>query len=234
MYPLITPLGDSAITITLGETIEEEINLKVHSLYRSILRQKICGVKDIIPAYASLTIVYDVMKVRAASNVSAYNHMYEVIQKSLHEPVETEQQPSKTFHIPVCYDVFLGYDLKEMSDHKNISIEEIVELHSSQTYRVYMVGFLPGFAYMGKVDDRIATPRKSTPRENVLAGSVGIAGNQTGIYPFNSPGGWNIIGQTPERLFYPELADPCLFHPGDSVEFIPITLQEFNKLKQSS
>jgi inhibitor of KinA len=119
-----------------------------------------------------------------------------------------------------------------ISNEKEISVEEIIELHHQVNYRVYMLGFLPGFPYLGQVNNQIATPRKATP-ETVTAGSVGIAGNQTGIYPFNSPGGWNIIGQTPQTLFYPQLKDPCLFHPGDLVKFVPITLEEFNELKQA-
>ncbi len=111
MYPLITPLGDSAITVALGETIEEELNLKVHSLYHSILTQNILGIKDIIPAYASLTVVYDTIKIREAGNGSAYDYMHEVVERALQLPQDTEQIPSKTYHIPVCYDISLGYDL---------------------------------------------------------------------------------------------------------------------------
>jgi inhibitor of KinA len=117
-----------------------------------------------------------------------------------------------------------------MSTQKGITIEEIITLHTAQIYTVYMLGFLPGFPYMGKVDDRLATPRQKKPRLEIAAGSVGIAGAQTGIYPLSSPGGWNIIGQTPIRMFDPTAINPCYCNPGDQVRFIPISLREFHKM----
>ena len=229
--PAITPLGDSAITITFGDTIDENTNKQVLGAFNYLKEKNIAGVKDIIPAYASLTLVYDIITI-LENNVciSAYDFMrteMESVLQNFHSGITEE---SKLVRIPVCYHVSLGTDLEEMSAQKNISIEEIIRLHSSATYRVYMIGFLPGFAYMGKVDERIAIKRKASPK-NVVAGSVGIAELQTGIYPFDSPGGWNIVGQTPMPLFSKNFIEPCLLCPGNTVKFEPITLKEFYELK---
>jgi inhibitor of KinA len=232
--PTITPLGDSGITVTFGTTIDIQTNERVLHLFNYLQQQNLNLIKDIIPAYASLSILYDIMEVREISEGSAHGYMKSLIEQALQNEQNTEPPSSKTLHIPVCYDVSLGPDLVTISKQKEISIEEIIDIHSSKTYRVYMIGFLFGFAYMGDVDEHIATPRKNVPAQNIAAGSVGIADAQTGIYPFNSPGGWNIIGRTPEPLFYPDLAQPCLFKPGDNVEFVPITINDFNLLKKEA
>jgi inhibitor of KinA len=232
MYPTITPLGDHGITITYGTTIDRTTNESVLSLFNYFHKQNFHFIKDIIPAYASLSIIYDLLKVKEVSCDSPYTYMRSVIEQAMIEKRPIETETFQTLHIPICYDVSFGTDLVSMSQQTDLSIEEIVEIHVSKTYRVYMIGFLPGFAYMGDVSELIATPRKNVPAPNISAGSVGIADSQTGIYPFNSPGGWNIIGRTPEPLFYPDLENPCLFKPGDNVQFIPITLDEFNDLKK--
>jgi inhibitor of KinA len=234
MDPLITPLGDNGITVTFGTAIDIQTNERVLSLFNYLQQQNLEYVKDVIPAYASLSVIYDVTNVREVSEGSAYTYVHTQVEQAIRSAQNIELTAPKTLHIPVCYDVSLGTDLEKISQQKHLSIEEIIDIHSSKTYRVYMIGFLPGFAYMGDVDESIATPRKTVPAQNILAGSVGIADAQTGIYPFNSPGGWNIIGQTPELLFYPDLAQPCLFQPGDNVQFIPITLSDFNILKKEA
>jgi inhibitor of KinA len=232
MQAVITPLGDNAITIIFGDVIDENINQQVFSLFYHLREQNIYGIKDIIPAYASLTVVYDILKISEVSKTSAYDHIHNVVEEALSQPNSKHQTPTKRLRVPVCYDVSLGIDLTNMSEEKNIGVDDIIQLHANRVYRVYMIGFLPGFAYMGKVDDRIATPRKTTPHKNVLEGSVGIADSQTGIYPLNSPGGWNIIGATPMQLFDVHSEQPCLFQPGDEVKFEPIGLEQFYRLKQ--
>src|SRR3954451_10930233 len=227
----ILPLGDHAITITFGDTIDEEINRQALSFFNCLRDREITGVKDIIPTYTSVTVAYDIMAIyKYDRTISAFDYVHKQIEKALQHINEFKTETEKIIQIPVCYDVSLGVDLKEMAEQKNLSIEEIAQLHSSVTYRVYMIGFLPGFPYMGKVNDKIATPRKSSPRKNVVGGSVGIADFQTGIYPFDSPGGWNIIGQTPMMMFNTRYIEPCLLKPGDKVNFIPISLREFNNL----
>jgi inhibitor of KinA len=234
MQPIITPLGDSALTITFGAAINEQINQTVLSFFHYLKRINVSGVIDIIPAYASLTIVYDLIKIREQfKNSSAYDYMHTQVLNALKDSTFSKVNKSRTMEIPVCYDVSLGTDLYSMANEKGLSIEEIIKIHSTKTYRVYMIGFLPGFAYMGEVDNKIATPRKAVPAQNILAGSVGIADSQTGIYPFNSPGGWNIIGQTPLQLFNSTKQQPCLIQPGDKIIFEPISLSEFQHLKQS-
>jgi inhibitor of KinA len=141
---------------------------------------------------------------------------------------------SRQIEIPVCYYPSLAPDLQSLADEKNLQVEEVIQLHTSRTYRVYMIGFLPGFAYMGKVDEHISMPRKTNPRTLVAEGSVGIAGEQTGIYPLDSPGGWNIIGQTPLRLFDAQKDELVLLRTGDSIKFFPIRLKEFLQMKSKS
>ena len=201
------------------------------ALFHELSNAKIVGAKDIIPAYTTITVVYDIAAIRKITNTAAYKYISEQIEKAISECDWKNESSPREIIIPVCYDISLGIDLPEMSNQKNVSIEEIISIHTSATYNVYMLGFLPGFAYMGMVDDKIAVPRLSHPRKNVPAGSVGIAGNQTGIYPLDSPGGWNIIGQTPLRMFDINNTDPCLVKPGDKVKFVSISLEQFHQQK---
>jgi inhibitor of KinA len=229
----IFPLGDHALTITLSEVIDLSINQKIIALFHHLQQQHFYFIKDIIPAYSSLTIVYDVIAIRK-NKTSAFQFAKEEIEKAIAQCNFKEVLLYRKMDIPVCYDVSFGIDLNEMAAQKNISIEEIIQIHSSKTYRVFMIGFLPGFAYMGSVNEKIITPRKQQPRTKVLAGSIGIAGEQTGIYPFDSPGGWNIIGQTPLNLFDLKKENPVLLEPGDEIKFIPINIKEYKKIKENN
>ncbi len=224
----IFPLGDSAITVDFGNIIDEAINLNVMAWFHHLTNDPVEGVIEIVPAYSSLTVHYDMLAV--AKNIpkgqQAYTWMRESIEKRLQQYPAAYQIEGSLIKIPVCYDTFFAPDLGTLAESKGMSSEEVVQLHVSRSYRVYMLGFLPGFAYLGQVDDKLATPRKSQPVE-VAAGSIGIAGQQTGIYPMVSPGGWHIIGRTPVHLFDSDKADPALLKPGDSVQFVSITLHEF-------
>jgi inhibitor of KinA len=224
----IFPLGDSAITVDFGNIIDEEVNLNVLAWYQQLINDPVEGVIEIVPAYSSLTLHYDMLVV--ARNISkgqqVYDWMREAIEKRLQQPLVARQNSGSLVKIPVCYDTFFAPDLESLAESKGMSKEEIVQLHLSKSYRVYMLGFLPGFAYLGQVDDKLAMPRKSQPVE-VAAGSIGIAGHQTGIYPMVSPGGWHIIGRTPVHLFDSDKENPALLKPGDSVQFVSITLHEF-------
>ncbi|HEX8333467.1 MAG TPA: 5-oxoprolinase subunit PxpB [Segetibacter sp.] len=234
MQPTISPLGDSALTVTFGSSIDEETNLKVLSLFRLLKQQDFTEIIDVIPAYASLTIVYNVYEIYLNIKRSPFNYMCDKVEK-LTESLQIQKlSTSKVVEIPVCYNPSFGTDLPEMSKNKQVLIEEIVQIHTSTTYHVYMIGFLPGFSYMGTVDEKIATPRKAVPDLKIPAGSVGIAGEQTGIYPFDSPGGWNIIGRTPLKLFNAKADSPCLLQPGDKVRFQPIALNEYFSIKEKS
>jgi inhibitor of KinA len=224
----IFPLGDSAITVDFGNIIDEEISMNVMAWFHHLTNDPVEGVIEIVPAYSSLTVHYDMLSV--AKNIpkgqQVYSWMRERIEKRLQQSLVAHQNNGSLVKIPVCYDTFFAPDLESLAESKGMSSAEVVQLHISKSYRVYMLGFLPGFAYLGPVDDKLATPRKSQPVE-VAAGSIGIAGQQTGIYPMVSPGGWNIIGRTPVHLFDSDKEDPALLKPGDSVQFVSITLHEF-------
>ena len=229
----IYPCGDHAVTIELGDTVDAAINQKVIALFACLKRQQLNGVKDIIPAYHTVTIVYDVVLLKKqATDITVYEMICAQIEKAIDSFNAEAPTTTRLMRIPVCYDLSLAPDITSLAALHKISIDEVIRLHTGKTYRVYMIGFLPGFAYMGTVDDKISTPRKPQPRTSVPAGSVGIAGTQTGIYPFNSPGGWQLIGQTPVQLFSVTKEEPCYLQPGDDIEFYSITITEFEKLKQ--
>jgi inhibitor of KinA len=218
----IFPLSDSAITIDFGNVIDEKINDIVMKLYRFCSENTFTGMIEAMPAYASLTIFYDVWELRKANinAKSAYEFVEDYIENSL-KSLDRELLTSKSLvEIPVIYD---GEDLAFVAEYNQLSIEEVIKIHTKPVYRVFMMGFLPGFAYMGGLDARIATPRKATPRTKVPAGSVGIAGNQTGIYPSESPGGWQLIGRTELELYTPDKVDITLLKAGDLVKFINTT-----------
>lgn len=228
------PCGDYAVTIELGDKIDVTIHQQVMTLFVFLKSLHIKGVKDIIPAYHSVTVIYDIV---ALSENLKKATVYELVCAQLEEAVTSLKpsalQTNKLVRIPVCYDSQFAPDLESLATLHSINIEEVIRLHTSKKYRVYMLGFLPGFTYMGIVDPKIWTPRKEQPRTHVPAGSVGIAGEQTGIYPFDSPGGWQIIGRTPIAMFSSENENPCYVAPGDEVEFYPISVSAFNKLKKA-
>ena len=231
----IFPLGDAALIIDFGNVIDESINKLVHAVFHELLKDPIPGVIETVPAYCSLTIYYDVLFVRKKTGAkeTAFEWIAEKVKEYLsRERIEVEENGA-LIRIPVCYENEYGPDLNFIAMQNKISVEEIIHLHISRTYRVYMLGFLPGFAYMGMVNEKIATPRKQFPAP-VEAGSIGIAGRQTGIYPLNSPGGWQIIGRTPLQLFDKGKNDPTLFRTGDTVQFYSITKDEFKISKSGN
>jgi inhibitor of KinA len=228
----VYPCGEYAITIDFGNVIDETINHHVHLLFSRLKQQNIVGVKDVIPAYSTLTVVYDVVTIKKACPTdTAYNTIFKIIKDALSTAQQVVEETATTIKIPVCYDPLFASDLLEMAVQKNVKPQTIIEMHCSKTYRVFMLGFLPGFAYMGTVPEELETPRKNTPRTNVPAGSVGVAGKQTGIYPFESPGGWNIIGQTPQKMFDANRQRAVLLQPAQQVQFYPITSEEFYTIK---
>ena len=191
------------------------------------------GLKDVIVAYSSFTIVYDPFIIRKHHAVTST--VFEWIEKKLHlaheQSVISPDNSRSITRIPVCYDEEFGIDLNEVSSSTSLSIEEIIGMHLSRNYRVFMLGFLPGFAYMGRIEERLILPRKETPIA-VNAGSVGIVSNQTGIYPLNSPGGWHIIGRTPVKMFDAKESVPVKLTPGDEVHFYRVTRKEFDILME--
>jgi inhibitor of KinA len=222
----IVSLGDGVLLIQWQNRIDDSLNSRVLQLY-SQLRSLSSFIVDVVPAYSSLAVYYDVVMLHTAGK-TAFEVMKEHLQPLLTTDATDIHTSGAIHRIPVCYESKFAPDLAELATAKKLAEEEVIRLHTGHIYRVYMIGFLPGFPYMGKVDSRIAAPRRSNPRTNITAGSVGIAGEQTGIYPLSSPGGWNIIGRTPLQLFNKERVEPVLLQPGDSVQFYSITEDEFN------
>lgn len=224
----IFPLGDSALIIEFASVIDKKINERVLQLFYLLKKLSLPAVLDVVPAYNSISVFYDLVAVKAktGNDRTAFEMMAERMQRIIDKATMSLEYESRRIEIPVCYALPYAPDLELVADEKKISVDEIIRIHTSKDYRVFMIGFLPGFSYMGEVDDEIEIPRKPTP-VNVLAGSVGIAGKQTGIYPLNSPGGWQIIGRTPLLLFDSKAAQPVLLQPGDTVHFFPITEYEF-------
>lgn len=221
----IFPLGDSALTIDFGNIINEDINQKVLRIFHHLKTIADETIIDIVPAYSSLTIYYDVASFYSPEQ-TAFEKMADRLEQLFLRASNINEQKTNFFEIPVCYSKKFAIDIEYLSKQNEIPVEEIIGIHTSKTYKVYMLGFLPGFTYMGEVDDRIAIERKPTPIK-LFAGAVGIAGKQTGIYPVESPGGWQIIGRTPVKVFNKEDRNPVLFQPGDEVKFYPITEHEF-------
>jgi inhibitor of KinA len=226
----IFPLGDAALMIDFGNCIDEVINRKVLGLFHSLKENPVDGIIELVPAYSSLAVYYDVLLIKKNQPVykTAYDSLSEVISKRLEQPISEPAISLDILKVPVCYDTEFALDMGELTKTKNISSDEVIRIHTSREYIVYMLGFLPGFTYMAKVDDSIAMPRRVNPRINVEAGSVGIAGYQTGIYPLPSPGGWQIIGRTPLRLFNAGSDSFTLLKPGNKVQFYSISKDEFN------
>ncbi len=224
----IFPIGDSAITIDFGNTINESINKEVIARFNQLQEKPLPGLIEMIPAYSSLTIYYDILALKKKINntTTVFEWTKEQLEEKLKMPVQENIIEERLVRIPVCYDGEFSPDIQELAAEKNISVDEVIEIHTSATYKVYMLGFLPGFAYMGEVDEKITIPRKPQP-QNVLAGSVGIAGKQTGIYPLASPGGWQIIGRTPLKLFDTDREEPVLLKAGEFVQFFSISKDEF-------
>ena len=224
-------LGDSAITLDLGHFIDEQLNRKVLAISAWMQEHSFPGMLDIIVAYSSVTVFYDPVITGGRAPVGE-DGIYKYVEGLLEEAWEVTDDPEPLssegapVRIPVCYGGPYGPDLEELTRVKNLSREDIVQLHCSTIYRVYMLGFLPGFPYLGRVDPRLETGRKQRP-VSVAAGGVGIAGNQTGIYPVNSPGGWQIIGRTPLKLFDPAATPPVKLSIGDQVQFYPVSPEEF-------
>jgi len=223
-------LGDHAVTIELGFTMDDPTHVKVMQVFQYLQQQKTPEIRDIIPAYASVSIVFDLYKLMQDYPELIENPMMERVNDLLAGFIPIGLTPGTLKRIPVCYDLSLALDMEAMASQKKMFISDLVELHLSVIYKVYMIGFIPGFAYMGKVPDLLVTPRKAEPRRRVEAGSIGIAGAQTGIYPLACPGGWNIIGRTPLQMFEANRQKPVLLEPGDRVQFEPISLKDFNLL----
>lgn len=223
-YFRIYHLSEKAVVIEWEQRIDAQIATQIQQLQENIRQQSFSWLEEMVPAYASLTLYYNpilVLKYLPSAETAAaqVNICLSQILESL--TLTPQNTSGRRVEIPVCYGGEYGPDLGLVAQHCGLSEQEVIHLHSSSVYQVYMIGFVPGFAYMGGMPEQLSTPRRQTPRPKVLSGSVGIAGKQTGIYPMEITGGWQIIGRTPLLLFNVEKNPPSFLQAGDEVVFVP-------------
>jgi KipI family sensor histidine kinase inhibitor len=218
-------LGESALQCELGTTIRSDCNDRVHALAAAIRRAQLPGVSDLVPGYASLTVHFDPLANPCADD--AARNLAESIQSIFSTLIQTDNGAGRLIEVPLCYGAEFGPDLAALAQHCGLSEEIVCARHCAVEYTVALLGFAPGFPYLLGLDPSLETPRRANPRTRVPPGSVAIGGAQTGIYPRELPGGWNLIGRTPERLFDPSRASPALLTPGDRVRFHPIDAVQF-------
>lgn len=222
------PLSEGAVLLSFGNAIDNAIHEKLMQVKKTIEENPFIDFIETVPAYNSLTVFYNPAEVKKTSGTISSSVILQ-----LKQVIDTAEQSyvqkiaSSTITIPVCYEEEYGIDLNELSTQLNLSFKQIIELHTKQVYKVFMIGFTPGFPYMGILDEQLFTKRKAQPRISVAPGSVAIAGNQTGIYPLSTPGGWNIVGRTPLKLFDQQKENPFLLKAGDSIQFTSITKKEY-------
>ncbi|OKL36157.1 kinase inhibitor [Domibacillus mangrovi] len=232
------PLGDSAVIVQFGTEISSIVHNKVKALTIMLAQHSFTGFIECVPAFASVTVFYNPFIVQrtygSGESKSPFQIVCFMMEKLVKQVVEEKEEKPHIVEIPVCYGGEYGPDLQFVADENQLSKEEVIEIHSGGEYLVYMIGFAPGFPYLGGLSRKIATPRRSTPRLSIPVGSVGIAGNQTGIYPIATPGGWQLIGRTPLKLFQPEKNPPSLLAAGDVVKFVPIMVDEYENYQETT
>ena len=225
MKPTISPVGDRAISIDFGQVIDPKINRYIRQTIERIKELQLEGIIELVPTYCALLVEYDAM-------LYSYSEICNIIEPTLEEGMtDTTNELVTVVEVPTVYGGEFGPDLSFVASHNHLSEDEVISIHSGTDYLVYMLGFIPGFTYLGGMDPRIATPRLSSPRTLIPAGSVGIAGEQTGTYPSDSPGGWQIIGRTPVTMYDMSKAQAALLNAGDYVRYVPIDESEFHRIK---
>ena len=225
MKPTISPVGDRAISIDFGQVIDPTINRHIRQTIERIKELQLDGIIELVPTYCALLVEYDAM-------LYSYSEICNIIEPTLEEGMtDTTNELVTVVEVPTVYGGEFGPDLSFVASHNHLSEDEVISIHSGTDYLVYMLGFIPGFTYLGGMDPRIATPRLSSPRTLIPAGSVGIAGEQTGTYPSDSPGGWQIIGRTPVTMYDMSKAQAALLNAGDYVRYVPIDESEFHRIK---
>lgn len=220
----IIRINESTILVEFGDKIHEDINKKVRAFSEYLDKHVFKGMIEYIPAFSSVAVIYDPVKVK-------YEKVHLLLKDILYNLKSSIQEEGTIIKIPVCYGGKFGPDIQYVAQYNKISVDDVIKIHSSGEYLVYMIGFAPGFPYLGGMSNKIAAPRRKSPRISIPKGSVGIAGQQTGVYPISTPGGWQIIGSTPEELFMPEKYPPSLLKVGDIVKFYPISIEEYEKYK---
>lgn len=218
------PAGDRAMVVQFGDTIDEKTNRQVQLLAKWIETQGTEGVQEVLPTFRSLTIFYDPAK-------TSYHTLKITLKHADISEGDGGHMEKRIVEIPCCYGGDFGEDLPDMEELTGLSSKEIIQIHSGTDYLVYMLGFLPGFVYLGGLDERIHAPRLTTPRVKIPAGAVGIGGSQTGVYPLDSPGGWRLIGRTPLRMYDPDREEPFLCNAGDYIRFCPIEETDYREIE---
>ncbi len=227
----IIALSESAVAVHFGQKIDSELHQKVKALTVYLEEHPFQGLLEVVPAFANVTVFYDPMNV-SNDNETPSTYVCTLLRQAILGLKAMKAYTAREVVIPVCYGGEFGHDLEFVAAYHNLSVEEVIRIHSEGEYLVYMVGFAPGFPYLGGLSERIATPRKEKPRLEVPPGAVGIGGAQTGIYSISTPGGWQLIGQTPLTLFLPNEDPPSLLQSGDKVRFQPISRKEYDAYKE--
>ena len=222
-----SPLGDEAIVIEVGNEISKVATNLVRSITKRLEETLIDSIIEVIPAFTTVTVFYEV------TAEFQYKNVKKLIEKTLEEMKDFDSIKQRTIVIPVCYGGEYGPDIEFVAKHNQLSVEEVIAIHSSGTYEVNMIGFAPGFPFIDGMSEKIAAPRRTTPRLRIPERSVGIAGLQTGVYPIETPGGWQLIGRTPMNLFLPNEDIPSLLQAGDRIVFKPITDSEYAELEET-
>lgn len=233
----VTPLGDSTLILALGDKIDEPTLARVQAVCRTLETAGLPAITELVPAYTTVTVFYD-----PAAAVAAGAPMEDIAgwlaarvqAAALKGATAGPLRAGNTIEIPVCYEREFAPDLAEVAEKTGLAAKDVIQLHTGAEYLVYLVGFAPGFPYLGGLPAALSLPRRAVPRKRVTPGSVGIIGTQCGIYPIETPAGWNLIGRTPLRLFRPECDPPVLLQVGDRVRFRPITAEEFAQAKEGA
>jgi inhibitor of KinA len=234
-YYELFPLGDSGITVKLGQEINQTTHERVKALSRFLEQSPFPGMIEYVPGFTTVTIFYDPILFYDPQNSKfPYERVVSILTPLLSQLPKGESRKSRVIKIPVCYGEELGRDLEDVATFHGLTPQEVIRLHTEPEYLVYMIGFAPGFPYLGGMNEQIATPRRDTPRLVIPAGSVGIGGKQTGVYPIESPGGWQLIGRTPLQLFQPCQDPPSLLRAGDRIRFYPISKEEYDNWEETA
>ena len=225
------PLGDAAVVLEFGTSISSETHRTIQAMSRHLTHHPFAGLRELVPAFTTLTVYYDPWRLSENGQHQPYERVAEIMRQLL-PAVQAAAVDSEAalVEIPVYYGGEFGLDLDLVAAHTGLAVDDVIARHSAPEYLVHMIGFAPGFPYLGGLDARLATPRRAQPRALVPAGAVGIAGPQTGVYSLPTPGGWQLIGRTPLRLFDAARARPSLLQAGDRLRFVPISAAEFHRL----
>ena len=221
----IMPAGERGLVVEFGNVIDIQTNNRVQQLKKCLREAQIQGVLELQPTFRSLMIYYDPLKI-------SYEELEKRVRILGSAGTLKDHKKKRILKIPCCYGARFGPDLRDMEEYTGLDRDEIIAIHSSVDYRIYMMGFLPGFVYLGGLDPRIETPRLSTPRVKIPAGAVGIGGNQTGVYPVASPGGWRLIGGTPVEFYDAGRQEPILCRAGEYIRFVPVSLDDYYDIRR--